>query len=131
MKEQEFIDAMSTIELGKGAEDEIVRRCQNKRRPRRSIRRSAWAAVVASAAVVALLAGLPLLRRNSDTGKVEVCWLDALTIRASAKGFGMEELEKNMVTRIPSGAGILFVEEKRDGQTVEAVSYTHLRAHET
>lgn len=124
MKEQEFIDAMNAIKLDKAAEDEIIRRCQNKQHPRRSNRRPVWAAAVACAAVLALLVGIPILRHNRDTGKVEVYWLDALTIQASAKGFGTEKLEKNIVTRIPSGNCILFVEDERDGRKTEVVGGT-------
>lgn len=124
MKEQEFIDAMNAIQMDKEAEDEIIRRCREKRRPRRSSRRPVWTAAVACAAVLALLVGIPILRHNSETGKVEVYWMDALTVQAHAKGFGTEELEKNVVTRIPSGNCILFVEEKRDGQKIEVVGGT-------
>ena len=124
MKEQEFIDAMNAIQMDKEAEEKIIRRCREKRRPRRSNRRPVWTAAVACAAVLALLVGIPILRHNSETGKVEVYWLDALTVQAHAKGFGTEELDKNVVTRIPSGNCILFVEEKRDGQKIEVVGGT-------
>ncbi|HIW73217.1 MAG TPA: hypothetical protein H9684_02735 [Firmicutes bacterium] len=124
MKEQEFIDAMNAVHLDKKAEDRIIRRCQKGRPPRLFPRRPVWTAAAAFAAALVLLAGIPFLRRSSDTGKTEVCWLDALTFRAGAKGFGTEELEKNIVTRIPSGICILFVEEERDGQTVEVVDGT-------
>lgn len=124
MKEKDFIDAMNAIELDKTVEDQIIKQCENRQRQRRSNRRPVWAAAVACAAVLALLVGIPLLRHNNDTGKMEVYWLDALTIQASAKGFDTEKLEKNIVTRIPSGTCILFVEEERNGQKTDVVGGT-------
>ncbi len=124
MKEQAFIDAMNAIMLDKEAEEEIISRCQKRQRSRRPNRRPVWAAAVACAAVLALLVGIPLLRRSSETGKLEVYWLDALTIEAHAEGIGTEKLKKNVVTRIPSGSSILFITEERDGREVEVVGGT-------
>ena len=123
MKEQDFIDAMNAIELDKTVEDDMIRRCRKRTAPRRPNRRRVWVAAAACVAVITLLVtGIPYLSHNFQTGETEINWLDTLTIKAQAKGFGTAELEKDIVTRIPSGDCFAYLMEERDGREVKIVA---------
>lgn len=122
MKEQEFIDAMNALKLDKAAEEKIIRRCSKQTAFRRQNRRPMWIAAACVAFTFLLVAGIPYFQHNPYTGKTEITWLDALTIKAQAEGFGAVELEKGIDTRIPSGSCFGYSTEQRNGIEVTVVS---------